>query len=165
MICNEGMLATPSNCCAARSVWNGKDGSACIKKTKMRPGIRIALPPSFKIAVGWNTDLDLDAGVLSFDKDVKLVGHVNWRRTSDFSGAIRLDQDDTSGSGDEDDETLSLDMRGVKAERSAMVINVYYGTLSYDNHAYLRIFAQDRASPRCPRLNAPMFSARLRYAL
>ena len=29
VVCNEGILATPSNCCGARSAWDGKDGSKC----------------------------------------------------------------------------------------------------------------------------------------
>lgn len=111
------------------------------------PGVRVPLGPQFQVAVGWDfkkkeRPIDLDASIIGFDRDERVVDTVSYRNLTGFGGAVRHSGDDTTGEGDGDDETIAVDCSRMpkNTEKLAVVINSFTGQpLSKTKYAYIRI--------------------------
>jgi stress response protein SCP2 len=113
------------------------------------PGMRVPLPLHFQVAVGWDfkkkeRPFDLDASIVGLDHEESVVDTVSYRRLNGFGGAVRHSGDDTTGAGDGDDETITIDIHKLpkRVEKLALVINSYGGqSLSNTKFAYVRVIA------------------------
>ena len=87
---------------------------------------------------------DLDSSVVTFNKNIQHLAEVYYSHLSEYSGAIKLNGDDTSGEGDGDDEEIrvSLNLLPSVVQMFTIQLNSYKGnSLKNVKSAYIRISA------------------------
>lgn len=69
-------------------------------------------------------EIDLDASVLVFDAEDKVIDTVWFRQLTGMSGAITHSGDSLTGEGDGDDETILIDLSRLPTKASSLVFTV-----------------------------------------
>mmetsp|Transcript_110196 Transcript_110196/g.322480 ORF Transcript_110196/g.322480 Transcript_110196/m.322480 type:complete len:778 (+) Transcript_110196:61-2394(+) len=98
----------------------------------MIPGTEIDLPSQFQLGLAWefihqDKPVDLDASVVGLNTKEKIVDQVWYQKLEGFGGAVSHSGDDTTGEGDGDDETITIDLDRIpdSVEKLVVCINAY----------------------------------------
>jgi stress response protein SCP2 len=123
----------------------------------MKKGGLVLLPPSIKqvnVGLGWDApsggSIDLDAGVVllqdvDHDGDLDPIEYVYFGNKSGGKGSVIGADDNVSGAGDGDDETMQLKLDQIprNIEALAICVSIYSGVGNFHQikNAYVRLYA------------------------
>jgi tellurium resistance protein TerZ len=98
----------------------------------------------FKVALGWDTELDIDCSLVCIDKWGNAIDTVYYGNLKSEDGAILHSGDNTTGKGKGDDETITISLDMVSKETVSIwpVITIFTSNRQFDDvkGAYCRIF-------------------------
>lgn len=120
-----------------------KTGAGVLTQVSMGLGWDVRKAKGFFARLsGAGGDIDLDASVLLFDANRKLIDQVWFQQLKSRDGSIVHSGDNRTGAGDGDDETIAVDLTKLPASVQTLVftVNSFLGD-SFDriDNAYCRI--------------------------
>jgi stress response protein SCP2 len=98
----------------------------------------------FRVALGWDTELDIDCSLVMMDKWGNCVDTVYFGNLKSKDNAVVHSGDNTTGRGRGDDETITISLEKVSQEILTIwpVITIFTSNRQFDDvkGAYCRIY-------------------------
>jgi tellurium resistance protein TerZ len=101
---------------------------------------------------GAATDIDLDASVIIFDQDKKMIDLVWFRQLKSKDGSVQHTGDNLTGDGDGDDEVINVDLTALdkRAKYLVFTVNSFRGqTFDEVDNAFARLVDATKKTEIC----------------